>query len=299
MAVRQIQKQVSDRFRIEAPSLEASVGRSSIGFSRLAYGAFGHGRSGPADAEEAYSLHLQLRDTESYELHLKGHCVAKGPARDGAIFLSSLENEPVALLESPFDFLRIYLPQAALDELASDVPGAGSTGLRLPEQGLCDHVLRAVVEGLLPLFAPSSQAGQLFLDSIALTVLEHLLLAYSGEPILLHQLKGGLTPWQERRAKEYMDANIGIGLTLADVARQCDLSASHFSKAFRITTGRPPHRWLLERRVELAKDALARSAAPLAEVARQYGFSDASHLSRTFSQFTGEAPAAWRRRNRN
>jgi AraC family transcriptional regulator len=297
-SARQLQELVSGRFRIPAPTLLAGAGRSSMSFSRLACNDFSHGCSGPVEAEDAFVLHLHLRETDDHELHLKGRRMGAGRARKGAVFLSSLENQPIVDFQSPFDFLRIYLSRTAIDDAMGRRPGGGFRGLRLGQQGQPDPLMLDVAAGLLPLFDLSGGAGQLFLDSIALALLDYILQAYGGEPVLLRQQKGGLAPWQEKRAKDYMDANVAADLTLADIARQCELSPSHFGKAFRITTGRPPHKWLLERRVERAKQHLVHSPESLAEVARLCGFSGACHLSRAFSQFTGEAPASWRRRNR-
>ena len=65
------------------------------------------------------------------------------------------------------------------------------------------------------------------------------------------RLRGGLAPWQERRAKEILSANLDGDVPLKDVARECRLSVSHFSRAFRRTVGVAPH--------QLAGDASHRS----------------------------------------
>src|SRR5436189_6380743 len=76
-------------------------------------------------------------------------------------------------------------------------------------------------------------------------------------------VRGGLAPWQERRAKELLDAHIGGGITLNALARFCELSTRHFTRAFRQSTGVAPYQWLQYRRVEKAKNLLEKSSAPL------------------------------------
>jgi len=66
-------------------------------------------------------------------------------------------------------------------------------------------------------------------------------------------------------------------------------------RAFRRTTGLPPHRWLLRHRVEKAKALLRESALPLHDVALECGFADQSHLTRVFTRWAGQAPGTWRR----
>lgn len=56
-------------------------------------------------------------------------------------------------------------------------------------------------------------------------------------------------------------------MPLKQVALECRLSLSHFSRAFRRSIGVAPHNWLLMRRIEVAKEKLCDSRLPLAEVA--------------------------------
>jgi AraC-like DNA-binding protein len=79
------------------------------------------------------------------------------------------------------------------------------------------------------------------------------------------------------------------------IAQECGLSASHFARAFAISVGTPPHQWLLDQRVDLARQLLGESALPIAEIAIQCGFSDQSHFTRVFAAKTGMPPGRWRR----
>jgi AraC-like DNA-binding protein len=98
-----------------------------------------------------------------------------------------------------------------------------------------------------------------------------------------------------RRAKELLSADLGGNLPLKDVARECRLSVSHFSRAFRRTVGVAPHNWLLTRRIDVAKEKLRDHRLPLSAVASACGFADQSHLTRVFTGMVGVSPGAWRR----
>jgi transcriptional regulator GlxA family with amidase domain len=104
-----------------------------------------------------------------------------------------------------------------------------------------------------------------------------------------------LAPWQERRAKELLMADLSGDLSLPDLAHACCLSTSHFSHAFRQTIGCPPHQWLLAQRVERAKQLILNTRQPLSEIALATGFADQSHFTRVFTQRVKASPAAWRR----
>jgi AraC-like DNA-binding protein len=100
---------------------------------------------------------------------------------------------------------------------------------------------------------------------------------------------------QLNRATALLDGNLHGRLNLSDIARECGLSSSYFARAFKVSTGGTPHRWLAQRRLDKASDLLRNSSLTLKEIAIACGFSDQAHFSRTFSKAKGMPPAAWRR----
>jgi AraC-like DNA-binding protein len=146
----------------------------------------------------------------------------------------------------------------------------------------------------LPAFERPAEASRLFVDYVTLGVTAHLAHRYGG--IGEAERHGGLAGWQLRRALELIDAEASGDLSLAALARECRLSASHFARAFRLSTGVAPHQWLLRRRIEKAQHLLASTGEPLSEVAARTGFADQSHFTRTFARLVGVPPGAWRRR---
>lgn len=102
-----------------------------------------------------------------------------------------------------------------------------------------------------------------------------------------------LAAWQERRAKALITANLNSGLSMEQLARECCLSRSHFSRAFHGSTGMSPHQWLTHQRIEHAR-ALLLGQRPLAHIAQDCGFADQAHFSRVFARMAGMPPSQWR-----
>jgi len=119
-----------------------------------------------------------------------------------------------------------------------------------------------------------------------------------ASPLVRTTTRGGLAPWQLRRAKEMFLADMSERLPLDRVATACKLSASHFGTAFKASTGHPPHQWLMKARIERARVLLTASTMSLADVAGACGFADQSHFSRAFLRAVGISPGVWRRENR-
>jgi AraC family transcriptional regulator len=108
----------------------------------------------------------------------------------------------------------------------------------------------------------------------------------------------GLAPWQLRRVIEYLDAHISQRVELATLSTLVGLSQSHFSHAFRVSTGVAPYRWQLDARIRRAQRLLLEQERSLEDVAEATGFADAVHFGRVFRQLTGTPPATWRRDRR-
>lgn len=106
--------------------------------------------------------------------------------------------------------------------------------------------------------------------------------------------RGGLSQRQLKLATEFIEENLSSHISLSDLAVLTGLSSSHFSHAFKQSTGMPPHRWQLRSRIRRAQELLASTSLPLSNIALATGFADQSHFTRVFRRFSGVTPHAWR-----
>lgn len=154
----------------------------------------------------------------------------------------------------------------------------------------------SLIESLKQALDAERQAGSGLLSLASKQLCEHLLARYSV-PVKARFERVALAPWQERKAKEILAANLSSRLFIADVAEQCALSRSHFSRAFKKATGMSPQEWVLDQRIHRAKQLLSGSQLPISHISQECGFADQSHFCRTFSKLVGSAPNSWRRLN--
>lgn len=103
-----------------------------------------------------------------------------------------------------------------------------------------------------------------------------------------------LTPKAIALLKDYIVANLSDRILVADLAMQVGLSPNHFAASFTEHTGRPPHRFVLDIRIERAAAMLSRSTAPLAQIAHECGFASQQHLSNVFRRYLGTTPSRYR-----
>jgi AraC family transcriptional regulator len=251
--------------------------------------------SGLIQPEDAFLVCLQLRGFPRHEYWEDGRRVSVCDLRAGESSLHDLKREPRGLLDKPYHLLFFYLPRAALDAVADEANAPRIRDLNFrPNVGVNDVTISSLGSLVLPALSHPDQANRLFVDHVLWAVGVHVAETYGDMRPLSRPVRGGLAPWQERRAKEMIAANLG-GVPVKELARECGLSRFHFSRAFRRSVGVAPHRWLMERRMEVAKEMLRDGRLSISDVVAACGFSDQSHLTRVFTRMVGVSPRAWRR----
>lgn len=139
---------------------------------------------------------------------------------------------------------------------------------------------------------------RLFVDTLGVQLAVHLLQAYGTAPLRLREYRHGLSRAKMRVVLGYLNAYLDRNIHLAELANLVEMSQFHFLRLFRLSCGKTPHQYLVERRVEVAKTILLREDVPLADVAYRVGFTDQSHLTRHFRRITGAPPGRLRRERR-
>ena len=297
MTSEHIEVVLAKRFRIERPPtiLAHRSSAAQIGFSRMRSAVAARGRSLAVPCEAAFSFHVPMSVPFFSDLWAGGRRRSLPAATLGDAFLFDLSDNPVVGLDTPFDSLRLYVTQQALNELAQDRGIRPIVGLHKRDFGGPDPILFGLAQTLATAMAQPRSTTALFADCIALAFFAHVAPNYGDAPALGQIARGGLAPWQFQRAVEFINAHLNKDPSIADLAKQCGVSSSHFGRAFRQTTGIPPHQWLTKQRVERGKALLSTRSLELAEIAQVCGFADQSHFTRVFSRCERVSPGRWRR----
>lgn len=95
-----------------------------------------------------------------------------------------------------------------------------------------------------------------------------------------------------RRLREYLDDRLTAAIVLSDAGRDLGAHPGHLIRAFSRAYGMPPHRYLVGRRIDLARRLLW-DGAGTAEAAARAGFYDQAHLTRHWRRTLGSTPAAF------
>lgn len=197
--------------------------------------------------------------------------------------------------DSPAEFIDVWVSAAHLKQVVDEEFDRCRTSFQLVDRfGIEDHVLEGIAIALSAEARSPGQATRLFaegaLSMLAVRIIQHHSTLSSSPPA--H--KGGLAPWRLKRVLEYIDVTRDHEVGLAELASVAGLSPYHFARSFKEVTGSTPHRFVLERRLEVATHLLANTDVRVGEVARRLGFSTAQHFSNAFRRVIGSTPRAYR-----
>ena len=217
---------------------------------------------------------------------------ARGAAR-GSVCVVPSGHPFAARLERDAEQLVLYLDPSLVQRAAADVPGAGRVEL-LEKSSQRDPVVSQVGLALLAELESGAPGGRLYAESLANVLAVHLLRNYAATGDGALRFTGGLGGGRLRRVLALIADDYERDLSLEELAVEAGMSTFHFAREFKRATGTTPHQHLIKFRVERAKELLAGSQLPLAEVAFRSGFSHQSHLTRTFHKLAGVTPHSYR-----
>jgi AraC family transcriptional regulator len=192
----------------------------------------------------------------------------------------------IRLMGISSEFLEVARPDG------SSLPARLDFGF-LHDRSFRDELVTAVMDRLWREAEQGDAISRLYADGASMLLLAALMRRAKAPPA---PIRGGLAPWQARRAMEMIRANVAGEVTLEALAADVNLSPWHFARSFKTSLGVAPHAYQISCRLERAKDLLASTAMPVTEIALEVGYENSQSLARVFRRFLGVSPSEYRRR---
>jgi AraC family transcriptional regulator len=163
-----------------------------------------------------------------------------------------------------------------------------------PQLNLRDPQAIRLVQLLQTEVEKGSPTGGLFGETVGNSLILYLAEHYSTASAGQDEIRGGLTGLRLKRVLDYVDSNLGGNIHLSELAEAAGLSEFHFAKLFKQSMGASPHQYILQRRLERAKELLRNPALSLSDISLEAGFADQSHFTNVFRRFVGATPSKFR-----
>lgn len=231
---------------------------------------------------------FQLVQVREGQLH-------RGMYGKGDITLTPAGLSTLEQWDHEYRYVRIRLTTEFFDRVALEALEMNPDRVSLlSEWRIRDPQIEHLGMNLLAELTNEGLGGRLYVDSLANILAVHLLRNYSTLVPHTRTYDGGLPEHQLKRVTDYIHDHLEQEIRLSDLAAQLDVSQYHFSRCFKQSMGMSPHQYLIQQRVERAKQLLDVSELSIADVALQCGFSSQSHLGQWFRKLSGVTPKAYR-----
>lgn len=196
--------------------------------------------------------------------------------------------------EATGDVLVISISPAFLDEIFRQASGRSGVPMELLDNfGTRDRVIEALADDVHEELEANRPASHIYVEAIARQLAVHL---WRHHSVARKPAKAAchMSAHKLLLAKRFVEDNLGAALSVESIARTVGTSAFHFAHAFRAATGLPPHRYLMQRRMEHAKSLLRETDLSLTEIALRVGYSSSSHFCVGFLNLTRTTPSRYR-----
>lgn len=213
----------------------------------------------------------------------------------GDISVTPAETPLFARWDGDDHYLQIRLASEFMHTIAQETLAKQPDELELlPTFRTRDPQIEAIGLLLLTELQQQHAGSKLYIESLTNVLAVHLLRQYAVTKPRLSVYDGGLPERQLLHVLEYLHEHLDQDIKLADLAALVGISQFHFSHLFKQSIGLPPYQYLLQQRVERAKQLLKQTDRTIVEIAFLCGFNSHSHLSKQFRQVTGITPTAYR-----
>jgi AraC family transcriptional regulator len=228
-------------------------------------------------------------------LQIKGGRTHAGLYGKGDISITPAKTAFFARWDGNDHYLQIRIASRFIQNVARETIDINPDRLELRlEFRTRDPHIESIGMMLLAELKQENLGGRLYIESLANILAVHLLRQYSAPKPQLSVYEGGLPERQLLQVLEYINEHLNQDIRLADLAQLLGMSQFHFSHLFKQSIGTAPYQYLLQQRVERAKQLLKQTERSIMDIALDCGFNSHSHLSKQFRQFTGMTPRAYR-----
>jgi AraC family transcriptional regulator len=249
---------------------------------------------GPETMSNKHILTMCSKHPSRFEIGHRANNRFSYTKRPGSLSLVPAGVCPLIRAETEFDLLVCALDSALLSALDSELERRPKGELRL-RVNLQDLAAQKLMTLLIADAKEGYTTEGLYTECLTQALAVRMLfLGRSTKPPTNNRGTSGLPRHVLRRIIERMRC-FSCDLSLQALANESGYSRVHFVRMFRAATGYSPHNYLLNLRLERARELLNNQSLSLIDIALDCGFSSHSHMSRLFHKSVGVTPSAYRR----
>ena len=246
----------------------------------------------PRHEHVANFLHVILSGSVTYEVITHGRTL-RFKSTPGTTFL--LPRGTVDEIRWSGDTHRIAVAVHPSRLLSGLDEGVHVDEVELAEHwDLIDRHISSILVAMTTDLDDGSPAGRLYGESLANALAVYLVGRYAVRRFPAASYRGGLPGYRLKRVTDFIEENLAHDVTLQELAGVAGMSAHYFAELFKRSTGLAPHKFVLRRRIERAKQFLCEDTRSVSDAGLSAGFENPSHFARMFRKIVGVSPSRFR-----
>ena len=246
--------------------------------------------------EHSHTRHILALVTEGAPVHIERKLDGKFYSSDlecGHFFLIPAGVAHQVWIYGDAEYLCLSLEPDFLCRIADELVDRRSIQL-IPQHDVNDPLIQNVGLALQSQLKLTNKASRLYIESASNLIAAHLLQHYATHQLAVREYNYGLAPSKLKKVLEYIDRHLSTDLSLKEIAQQTNISQSHFSRLFKQSVGLSPWQYVIQRRVEIAKQLLKNEDLTIDRVSDRLGFLSHSQFTIFFRKYTGVSPKKYR-----
>lgn len=187
----------------------------------------------------------------------------------------------------------LAIENSTMERVCEDVPGNRRVEW-IARPDVEDPTLRNLMAAMVEDLRAGCPAGRIFGESLVNAIAAYTAHKYAVFSCRFPEYRDGLSARRLKDVLDYVHANLGSNLCVAEIARVTFISPYHFGKLFKRSTGQTLHQYILGERIRKAETLLAATNLGLAEIALMIGLANQSHFTTVFKKKKGVTPGSYR-----
>ncbi len=166
---------------------------------------------------------------------------------------------------------------------------------QMPQFGAVDRLIYQIGLSLKADISAGYPTGKIFGESAATMLAARVLQQHSVRIPKLASDEDGLSSYTLRQVLNYIRSHLSQDLSIIDLAQVAGMSPYYFLRLFKKSMHVTPRQYIIQIRIDRAKELLRSRELSIADIALQCGFTSQSHFTNIFRQLTETTPKAYRR----
>lgn len=215
-------------------------------------------------------------------------------AGSGHMSLTPAGETGARVLKGRPEVLLVHLSTNLVRQTAIELDLDAGQEVLVPRLAVADPVVDRLGRLILDAARDSTAGASLMLDALTRSLTIHLLRNHSVASAQHAIAPSPVSVTRVQRVLDYMAAHLEERLPLPMLAELSGLSRRQFTRSFKEATGKSPHGYLRDLRIERARDLLENTDLPVIEVGLRCGFDQPNHFATMFRHIVGLSPRQWR-----